>query len=230
MTVVLEEEVNELHRQARLFGRKSDECSKRSKSAYRRNQHEEAKLQSLEAKKYKEMMKAANLKAANVAFESNNDRLHFGQIDLHDLHVKEALEKLEERVKDIKKANCQNLTVITGQGLHSDKGKAKIKPAVIKFAVKRKIDWEVDQTNSGRINFKFEVPKTRDVPNSRDQFSMEISEPYSLTRFPLQSDSPSFNWSWLKLPIFCLLVILGLSVMGYLLNDLFTAKNRNRKI
>ena len=82
------------------------------------------------------MMKDLHAKASQKIFELRNpgvtELINGGSIDLHGLHVEEALHILEQLLS---KATGQ-LTyfyIITGTGHHSWEGKSKLLPAILGF-------------------------------------------------------------------------------------------------
>lgn len=100
---------------------------------------------------YKKESEKANKAAANEIFKLKNQQHQPNLIDLHGLLPSEAIEFLSDRIETIK--GVPELTIITGKGLHSRNGVAKIKPAVERFAIARKIRSQVDKSNPGRIRF-----------------------------------------------------------------------------
>lgn len=96
------------------------------RKAYRRNG---VRNLSRKAKSLEQQMNEANKLAADVIYRRHNKGQSHGKIDLHGLYRKEAIEYLDQRVADVKKNGLRNLTVIVGNGLHSENG-PKLKPAV----------------------------------------------------------------------------------------------------
>ena len=67
--------------------------------------------------------------AAKRIFKKKNSGYGLEQMDLHGLHLDEAMERVRERLKRVEAGDVPSVELITGAGHHSD-GKAKIKPAV----------------------------------------------------------------------------------------------------
>lgn len=109
-----------------------------------------------DAAKYgRKCMKDANDRAADIAFERNNENRPFHIIDLHHLFVTEAIAKLTDRVNDAIIRSMQELTVIVGRGRHSVCG-PKLKTAVANYAFKNNIRFGLDPINPGRIELYLE--------------------------------------------------------------------------
>lgn len=100
---------------------------------------------------YKKESERANESAAKEIFKLKNQQHQQNLIDLHGLLPSEAIAFLSQRIETIK--GVQELIVITGKGLHSKNGIAKVKPAVERFAIARNIRSQVDKSNPGRIRF-----------------------------------------------------------------------------
>ena len=88
---------------------------------------------------HEQKMKEANHLAAVEIFEKvNASLLPQNVLDLHGLHVDEAIEHLttvlQQKTEEFKQNGGKPyLSVITGRGNHSQGGVARIKPAVIKY-------------------------------------------------------------------------------------------------
>ena len=54
-------------------------------------------------------------------------------LDLHQLTVEEALTATKTFIANRQKARVKQVNIITGRGVHSNKGKAKIKPRILKY-------------------------------------------------------------------------------------------------
>jgi DNA-nicking Smr family endonuclease len=80
-------------------------------------------------------MREYNQKAASYIFKSKNASYptDLSIIDLHGLFVNEALAKTAEHILVCRKRGVLQTSIITGKGLRSREGQAKIKPAVETF-------------------------------------------------------------------------------------------------
>lgn len=88
-------------------------------------------------------MREANHRAASQIFQRvNSSLLPRNILDLHGLHVEEALEHLgdvlETKTSECVRGLCRpQLSVITGRGNHSQGGVARIRPAVLDYLTKK---------------------------------------------------------------------------------------------
>ena len=118
-----------------------------------------------------ELMEHANKRAASLAFASSaaNATGDPNTIDLHGLHVKEALSLVKARVKALRRATAlegarPSLVVITGRGSHSADGLARIKPAVEELARQEKLRFRPDEPNPGCVTIDFDVDSDTSGP------------------------------------------------------------------
>ncbi|XP_027692126.1 NEDD4-binding protein 2 isoform X2 [Vombatus ursinus] len=122
-----------LHQQKRL------ECYSKAKEAYRMGKKNVATFYAQQGSLHEEKMREANHLAAVEIFEKvNASLLPQNVLDLHGLHVDEAINHLITVLQQKAEEHKQNggkpyLSVITGRGNHSQGGVARIKPAVIKY-------------------------------------------------------------------------------------------------
>lgn len=73
-------------------------------------------------------MKALHHRAADAIFEARNPPGVHGQIDLHGLHVAEAIERLPVALES---TTASRVRVLTGSGHHTKgTGRARLRPAV----------------------------------------------------------------------------------------------------
>ncbi|XP_060065179.1 uncharacterized protein LOC132545513 [Ylistrum balloti] len=128
--------------EANIHHRLRHECFQKAQEAYRRGMRDVASFYSRQGHGHSQKIKEANQRAAEKILQRNSLLKERSAIDLHGLHVDEAIEALEriipEREEDLK-ANPdkrkQHLVIITGRGSHSRGGIARIRPAVLRFLV-----------------------------------------------------------------------------------------------
>ncbi|MBN3310206.1 N4BP2 protein, partial [Amia calva] len=137
--------------EALLQHRKQQECFCKAAEAYRQGKKDVATFYAQQGHHHGQKKKEANHRAAMRIFERvNASLLPQNVLDLHGLHVDEAIHHLKDVLQD-KMAEWQqnrgkpHLSVITGRGNRSQGGVARIKPAVIDYL-----------TNH---NFRFTEPK-----------------------------------------------------------------------
>ncbi|KAH9019008.1 hypothetical protein EDB85DRAFT_1931806 [Lactarius pseudohatsudake] len=70
-------------------------------------------------------------------------------IDLHGLHVAEAIQVSKDQLQTARSRGDQAVRFIVGKGLHSDAGGAKIRPALEDFLTKRGLIHSLDPYNVG---------------------------------------------------------------------------------
>uniref|UniRef100_A0A915HG38 Smr domain-containing protein n=1 Tax=Romanomermis culicivorax TaxID=13658 RepID=A0A915HG38_ROMCU len=70
-------------------------------------------------------------------------------IDLHGLHVQEAISALSQKLKEFENRSGKQVNIITGSGKHSFFGAAKIKPAVIAYLSRKRMTFS--ENNGGLI-------------------------------------------------------------------------------
>ncbi|KAI5188331.1 Nedd4-Binding Protein 2 [Manis pentadactyla] len=155
-------EYNDYRAEAFLHQQKRMECYSKAKEAYRMGKKNVATFYAQQGSLHEQKMKEANHLAAVEIFEKvNASLLPQNVLDLHGLHVDEAIEhlmtvlqqKTEEKnsgstwkspfpigeeilLKSLEfkqSGGKPYLSVITGRGNHSQGGVARIKPAVIKY-------------------------------------------------------------------------------------------------
>ncbi|KAL0487248.1 hypothetical protein AKO1_001112 [Acrasis kona] len=123
-------------------------CFEAAKKAYESGDKKKAKQLSEQGKLHQLEMQKLKLEASKSVFEVINSGRDESTIDLHGQQLEEAIVLLKQRIKQIK---VGTLTIITGQGNHSDKSGPRIKPGVKAFLNQNKIDFVED---GGKIQCK----------------------------------------------------------------------------
>ncbi|XP_071072989.1 NEDD4-binding protein 2 [Dasypus novemcinctus] len=125
--------------EAFLHQQRRTECYSKAKEAYRMGKKHVATFYAQQGSLHDKKMKEANHLAAVEIFEKvNASLLPQNVLDLHGLHVDEAIQHLitvlQQKTEEFKQSSGKPyLSVITGRGNHSQGGLARIKPAVIKY-------------------------------------------------------------------------------------------------
>ncbi|KAI9463665.1 hypothetical protein BJY52DRAFT_1252969 [Lactarius psammicola] len=95
-------------------------------------------------------MKNLDKRAAEIIFRENNkNRKEGGKIDLHGLHVAEAVQFAKDHVQTARSRGDEVVRFIVGKGLHSDDGEAKIRPALEAHFTERGLVHSLDSKNAG---------------------------------------------------------------------------------
>ncbi|KAM3623186.1 uncharacterized protein V6R79_008147 [Siganus canaliculatus] len=125
--------------EANLQRRRQLESFSKAAKAFEQGHKQVASFYAQQGHLHGKRMREANHRAAVQIFERVNSSLLPNNIlDLHGLHVDEALQHLtqvlEEKTNDCEQGLCRpQLSVITGRGNHSQGGVARIRPAVIDY-------------------------------------------------------------------------------------------------
>lgn len=124
-------------------------CFEESQHAYTSGDGAKAKMLSNEGKDHKARMERLNAEAGAWIYAKNNEDRNPGEIDLHGLHVKEAVEYTDKAIETAKRRGDTTINIIVGKGLHSSGRVAKLKPAIEALMQKYDLVAELDPDNSG---------------------------------------------------------------------------------
>ncbi|XP_069600672.1 NEDD4-binding protein 2 [Ranitomeya imitator] len=144
--------------EAFLYHQKQQESYRKAAEAHNRGMKQVAAYYAQQGYLYGQKMKEENLRAAVQIFERSNEYLLPENIlDLHGLHVDEAMKHLRKVLLDKADAFKQNggksyLLVVTGKGNHSQGGVPRIKPAVIDFLTNH--DYRFQEKTPGVLRVK----------------------------------------------------------------------------
>ncbi|NXD35089.1 N4BP2 protein, partial [Copsychus sechellarum] len=130
---------DDLRAEAFCHQQKRQECLKKAGEAYRMGMKPVAAFYAHQGRLHEQKMKEANHAAAVQIFERvNSSLLPMNVLDLHGLHVDEAVNQLSRVLQEKSEEHQQTggkpyLIVITGRGSHSQGGVARIRPAAIRY-------------------------------------------------------------------------------------------------
>ncbi|NWI95853.1 N4BP2 protein, partial [Pitta sordida] len=130
---------DDLRAEAFCHQQKRQECLKKAGEAYRMGMKPVAVFYAHQGRLHEQKMKEANHAAAVQIFERvNTSLLPMNVLDLHGLHVDEAVNQLsrvlQEKTEEYQQTGGKPyLSVITGRGSHSQGGVARIRPAAIRY-------------------------------------------------------------------------------------------------
>ncbi|CAI7749622.1 unnamed protein product [Closterium sp. NIES-53] len=148
------------HREAAFERRRMMQYYFREASeAWRRGERQRAAALADKGHEYREQYQELMQAAGKRIFKENNERLGNNMdVDLHHLHVDEALQHLQLHLTLLQTLpTLSSITVITGRGKHSASGQAKIKPAVHRYLQKRGVGWQEQNAGSIRIT-RYNLP------------------------------------------------------------------------
>jgi len=105
-------------------------CFDESKRAYEAGDGARAKQLSNEGKAHKAEMESLHAQAAQWIFVENNTDSQPGEVDLHGLYVKEAIQYADKAIQEAKARGETTVRLIVGKGMHSRDGRGKLGPAI----------------------------------------------------------------------------------------------------
>lgn len=123
-----------LRAEANEWALKRSNLLEQAAQEYEQGDKQHAKKLSEEATAAGKSVREVNKKASVAVFNFRNEECGEEEIDLHGLHVREALGFLKQRIaKFLANDEVDRLTCITGAGNHSPGNLAKIRPAVARM-------------------------------------------------------------------------------------------------
>ncbi|XP_064636419.1 uncharacterized protein LOC135493227 [Lineus longissimus] len=136
------------------------ECFQKAQEAHRRGKKQVATFYSQQGHMHTEKIRAANKRASEKMLEHRSGKLQKSNtLDLHGLHVSEAIEALEDILTRRQNENAErpdkrklHLYVVTGRGAHSKGGIARIKPAIVGYLNRNGYRFSEPQIGMLRIN------------------------------------------------------------------------------
>ncbi|KAJ3117363.1 hypothetical protein HDU96_007017 [Phlyctochytrium bullatum] len=140
-----------LREQANVLFKSAKAHSRHAQDAYKLGRHAVAKQHSVLAARLRAQAQRKSKMAADAIFEDRNAGLPHEKIDLRELFVKEATERLRERVEDCKGQGVGELVVFTGVGRYSAGNVHRIRAGVKQFAEEEGIDIDVGVPNAGCV-------------------------------------------------------------------------------
>ncbi|EIM82684.1 DUF1771-domain-containing protein [Stereum hirsutum FP-91666 SS1] len=119
-----------------------------SRLAFDKGEKKKAKELSNEGKLLREKMERLNVEASEMVFRENNMNRPSGEVDLHDLYVKEAIAFTDRSIRKARRRGDTKIKLIVGKGIHST-GAAKLKPAIEELMQKNRLVAALDEQNAG---------------------------------------------------------------------------------
>ncbi|KAH9083565.1 hypothetical protein EDB83DRAFT_2195988, partial [Lactarius deliciosus] len=139
-----------LREKARRSGREMAEAYSQANSAQRFGDCWGAQEYRQQGDVHKSAMEELDKRAAKIIFRENNkDRKNGEKIDLHGLFVTEAVGFANQLLQYGELRGDQVMCFIVGKGLHSDAGRARIRPALEDLCTERGLGHSLDPHNAG---------------------------------------------------------------------------------
>ncbi|XP_065188457.1 uncharacterized protein LOC135819217 [Sycon ciliatum] len=145
-------EYQDYRAEAQLHRDQYNECIRKSKEAYSRRQGALAQHYSQQSRGHYARYQEANQRAAQMIFHSKNPlKSADDQIDLHGLHVNEAVDLLDDILTTQEEAGTgrKYILVVTGRGAHSVGNRPKVRPAVERYLASH--HYRFEHVNPGLI-------------------------------------------------------------------------------
>ncbi|KAF7783000.1 hypothetical protein Agabi119p4_2376 [Agaricus bisporus var. burnettii] len=130
----------------------------RDESKIARDQGNRARARELSSKRteYSDLMESYHEQASEWIFYQLNRNNDPGEVDLHGLYVKEAIPRVERKLKEARARGAPSIRFIVGQGRHSDDGIPKLKPAIENLIRESGLSSRIEQFNPGALIVDFD--------------------------------------------------------------------------
>ncbi|XP_060570620.1 uncharacterized protein LOC132728916 [Ruditapes philippinarum] len=150
----MEPEYEDYRGEANLHFRLRHECFQKAREAHRRGLKQVASFYSQQGHQHTQKIKEANMRASEYILAERNHDIVKNTLDLHGLHVDEAMAALNRIIPEKERDHCKKLTIITGRGSHSRGGVARLRPSVIAFLNAHKYSYTELQTGVFNVSLK----------------------------------------------------------------------------
>ncbi|KAH3855313.1 hypothetical protein DPMN_097879 [Dreissena polymorpha] len=141
--------------EATLHHRLRHECFQKAQEAHRRGLKQVAAFYSQQGHQHTQRIKEANMRASEHILAERRELLdEHNTLDLHGLHIDEALVALERIITQKISERRKHLIVITGRGAHSRGGVARLRPAVLQYLKKQQYSYSEEQTGVLKVSLK----------------------------------------------------------------------------
>ncbi|CAE6475691.1 unnamed protein product [Rhizoctonia solani] len=144
----------QLRARARQAGDSMSRSFEDAKKAFNRGEKAKAKQLSEAGKRYQAKMRRLNKEAGDWVHEQLNSGERDG-VDLHGLHVSEAVEKAESATRTSQNRGDEQFRIIVGRGSHSEGQVARVKPAIVNLLSRKHLNSYTDPRNEGVIIVQF---------------------------------------------------------------------------
>nr|CAB3220770.1 adenylate kinase 9 [Phallusia mammillata] len=124
----------ELRAEANLHRKEMHECHRKAAAANHQSKGSLAMYYASQAQLHKKYLREANNRAAELTYKQMNEGRSKDELDLHGLHVDEAIDTMRSVIARKRQENeSRHLFIITGWGRNSATGTSKVKSAVTEW-------------------------------------------------------------------------------------------------
>lgn len=162
--------------QASQHAVKRGELLGQSQAAYQRGDKALAKKLSDQGKAEGRLMEECNAAAAEAYFTENNRKHDRFTMDLHGLHVDEAVARVEARIAECQRTRQDHLVVIFGRGNHSKDHVQKLKPAMERLIAEHRLRVAVGAPNLGCVTIMFNSSEGHGMFTGQGQSAQQATD------------------------------------------------------